>query len=68
MKVRYKKSGTLANARHFNVSALNEVLTGDDSAFINELDVQLSDGSWKDMTLAFKDHDIITDNHNTCFF
>lgn len=55
------------NASQFNVHAMAEVLTGDDSAFVSSLDV-LINGEWKDMGQAFKDHDLITDNYNTCFF
>lgn len=66
MKVRYKKSGSEAESSRFNVNALNEVLTGDDSPFIRELDVWI-DGAWKDMRQAFEDRDIIPDNYNTWF-
>lgn len=66
MKVRYKNTRTEADASHFNVHALAEVLTGDDSAFISDLDVWVN-GEWKDMREAFKDRDIIPDNYNTFF-
>jgi hypothetical protein len=49
--------------------ALCEVLTGDDSAPPSELDVWLeATQSWKPMDQAFRDRDLICDNHNTCFF
>lgn len=66
MKVRYKLTGTEADASRFNVHALAEVLTGDDSAFISDLDIWIN-GQWKDMREAFKDRDIIPDNYNTFF-
>lgn len=69
MKVRYKKTGGEANSSQFNVHAMSEVLTGDDSAFISELDVWIvALQEWKDMEQAFRDHDIIIDNYNTRFF
>jgi len=69
MRCRYKKTGYEFNASSFNTSALAEVLTGDDSAFIRDLDVFLeATGEWKDMGLAFRDRDLITDNYNTYFF
>jgi hypothetical protein len=66
MRIRYKLTGTEAEASHFNVHALGEVLTGDDSAYISDLDI-LIDGEWKDMRQAFADRDIIPDNYNTFF-
>lgn len=66
MRVRYKLTGTEAEASHFNVHALAEVLTGDDSAYISDLDVFVN-GTWKDMRQAFADRDIIHDNYNTFF-
>ena len=69
MKIRYKDSGTEGYASRFNTCGIGEVLTGDDSAFISDLDVYLEKRSeWKDMRLAFKDGDLETDNYNTCFF
>lgn len=72
MKVRYKTNGSEGHASQFNTHALAEVFVyfdeGDsDSAFIKELDVLLPSG-WKDMKQAFADHDLVTDNYNTCFF
>lgn len=72
MKIRYKKTGSEGHASSFNTHALAEVLVnfddgGGDSAFISELDVLLPSG-WKDMKQAFTDHDLVTDNYNTCFF
>jgi hypothetical protein len=66
MRVRYKLTGTEADASCFNVHAIAEVLTGDDSAYISDLDVYV-DGAWKDMRQAFADGDIIPDNYNTFF-
>jgi hypothetical protein len=68
MLVRYKKAQTEAHASEFNVHALDEVLTGDDSAPISELDVFITAlNQWKDMRQAFNDRDIIPNNHNTRF-
>lgn len=66
MKVRYKQTGTEAGASQFNVSSLDEVITGDDSVSIRDLDVWIN-GAWKDMGQAFKDRDIIPDNYNERF-
>ena len=68
MKVRYKDNGIESESQNFNTTALWEALTGDDSVPISELDVLLKSGEWKDMDQAFKDHDLITNNLNTCFF
>jgi hypothetical protein len=69
MKVRYKKTGEETHASNFNVCTCGEVLTGDDSPFISELDVYLENKKqWKDMHQAFKDNDLQIDNYNTCFF
>ena len=68
MKVRYKQTHTEADASQFNTHAMAEVLTGDDSAFISELEVWLTGrGCWKDMGQAFRDYDIIPDNHHVRF-
>jgi hypothetical protein len=66
MKVRYKDTGTETGADRFNTATFDEVLTGDDSAFIRELDVWIN-GAWKDMRQAFQDRDIIPDNDNEGF-
>ena len=66
MRVRYKKTGIEANASSFNMHALAEVLTGEDSAYISDLDIWI-DGEWKDMGQAFKDRDILPDNYNSFF-
>lgn len=69
MKVRYKNSGTEADASRFNTHGVGEVLTGDDSVLISELDAFLTaTQEWKDMQQAFKNRDLISDNYNTCFF
>lgn len=69
MKVRYKKTGTEAEASNFNMHAMAEVLTGDDSPFISELDVFIeATNSWMDMNTAFREHYLITDNYNSYFF
>ena len=69
MKVRYKSTGAEAHASSFNIHALDEVLTGDDSPFISDLDIYLEAiQNWMDMSEAFKLGMLITNNHNTCFF
>jgi len=67
MKLRYKDTGTETSGSYFNINAVAEVVTSDDSAFISDLDVEIA-GEWKDMRQAFKDKDIITDNYNSHFF
>jgi hypothetical protein len=74
MKARMKDNPELVfTTGKFNTHAVGEVIGysdsfGADLFFIKNLDVQLSSGEWKDMGQAFKDHDIICDNYNTCFF
>ena len=69
MKVRYRKTQTEAISSRFNIHSIGEVITEDDSPFISELDVYLEQKhEWKDMSQAFKDKDLITDNYNTTFF
>jgi hypothetical protein len=69
MKVRYKKSGQITYSGSFNMNALGEVLTGDDSPFISELDVFIEkSGEWLDMSKAFRNRDLIVNNYNSHFF
>ena len=69
MKLRYKKTGIEAAGSQFNIHAIGEVLTGDDTVYINDLDVFLPAlNTWKDMGQAFTDHDLIVDDYNTYFF
>lgn len=69
MKLRYKKTGTETAGSRFNIHAMAEVLTGDDTVSIRDLDVFLPAlGVWKDMGQAFHDHDLIVDDYNTYFF
>jgi len=70
MKLRYKKHPEeIRESSNFNTTAIAEVDMGDDSAFFSDLDVFIvSLGKWKDLSQAFKDRDLITDNFNTCFF
>jgi hypothetical protein len=72
MKVRYKSSPDVdCTSVSFNTGAIGEVVVvgdwGADSAYVSDLDVQLSSGEWKDMGQAFRDKDIIPDNYNTWF-
>lgn len=66
MKVRYKNTGTEACASRFNTYSMDEVLTGDDTVPIGELDVEIN-GVWMDMRQAFRNKDIISDNYNEWF-
>lgn len=69
MKVRYKQTGTECWSFGFNLSSLCEILTGDDSAYMADLDVWLPAlNEWKDLGQAFRDRDVITNNLNTTFF
>lgn len=66
MKLRYKATGEEFDSYMFNTHAMAEVLTGDDSASIVELDVWVG-GRWKDLLQAFRDRDVIPDNYNRFF-
>ena len=67
MIVRYKsKPDRIRSTNSFNTQALCEVLTGDDSMYIQDLEVKIGD-TWKCMAQAFKDRDIIPNNLNTHF-
>jgi len=81
MKVREKENPEVVFfSCLFNVHAYGEILGYDetfgcDLFYIEDLEVLLENstcnmmnGVWKDMRQAFKDHDLITDNHNTRFF
>ena len=70
MRLRYKATGEECGFYGLNIHALSEVLTGDDSVFIKDLDVYLEKSSppgWKDLRQAFRDKDVIIDNYNTTF-
>lgn len=66
MRVRYKRTGGESFSSRFNTASVSEVLTGDDSPDISELDVFVN-GAWKDMRKAFADNDIVPNNLNTSF-
>jgi hypothetical protein len=67
MQIRYRDTGILGVASSFNLSA--KVIINDDSAFERDLDVWLEQKQcWKSMDEAFRDCDLITDDHNTHFF
>lgn len=76
MKLRHKYKYFLAQSSEFNLSCLGEILItylpdGDrDSDYIKNYEVYLerNKAEWKDMIQAFKDHDLITNVHNTVFF
>jgi hypothetical protein len=70
LKLRYKAHPEEVRTGHFqlNTCALNEVLTGDDSAYFHDLEVFIeARQEWKCLRQAFKDKDVITDNYNTWF-
>lgn len=69
MKLRYKETGDEVETSSFNLHALTEVDTHDDSVYFWELDAFIvALNKWKDLQEAFRDRDIITDNYNTIFF
>ena len=74
MKVRHKEYGLYGSSSKFNVFALNEIIVGFDvggmdSDFIQNYDVYISElEAWKDLSEAFKAHNVIVDNYNTVFF
>jgi hypothetical protein len=67
MILRYKDSKVEFESSSFNVHALCEVLTGDDSVYCRDLDAFIN-GVWKDFLVAMKDKDIIPDNYNRYFY
>jgi hypothetical protein len=71
MKVRLKNKRSLVwDCYKFNVNAMSEVYIGNidygmDTVFIKDLEVWLRKlGTWKSMTYAFKDKDLVTDDFN----
>lgn len=75
MKVRYTgKPGCTGDASSFNMGGLGEVIVyypeGDASSEeIRELEVYLEQSQrWVPMRQAFRDHDLVSDNRDTCFF
>lgn len=66
MKLRYKSNGIETYGSNFNPCGLAEVLTGDDSVPVSELDVWIG-GEWIDLRYAFKARLVIPDNHNLFF-
>ncbi len=70
MKLRYRAHPEHEfEASQFNTHSLCEVLTGDDSAYMSELDCFVkATGEWKPLATAMRDKDVITDNYDTCFF
>lgn len=74
MRVRHKITRYVGYSGDFNIHAMSEVIVqwdddGADSMYISDLEVYLkATEEWKDMSQAFKDGDLITDNYNTIFF
>lgn len=72
MKVKNKTTSTIGYSNKFNIHAISEIIVtfkeGDcSSEFISDYEVQLKTGEFKDMSTAFKDKDLISDNYNTEF-
>ena len=73
MKVRLKNNPEITGfSNTFNPASVIEIIVmyddgGGDSDFITNYEV-LIDDKWIDMSDAFKNHDLITDNYNTEFF
>lgn len=64
MKLRYKSNKEEVHASYWNMHAMAEVLTGDDSVSINDLEAFIeAKGIWLDMKTAFAAKDIISDNY-----
>lgn len=74
MKVRFKNHPEkIYDSNSFNVHGVSEVIVcgddiGCDSVFIHELEVLIPYKGWMGMIQAFDSHNLITNNHNTCFF
>lgn len=72
MKLRNKLFDKECSSGEFNVHAMAEIIVyypdDVDTDYIRNFDVQLPDGTWKDLGQAFRDHDVITNNANTRFF
>jgi len=74
MKVRNKKTRALGFSSTFNIHGMSEIIVGFrddgmDSDYIENYEVYLeATKCWKDLSLAFRDRDVVTDNYNTKFF
>jgi hypothetical protein len=74
MDVRKKSDHTVTGfSGQFNISALDEIVVyfdiGDASSeYIGDYQVQLHDGTWKDLDQAFKDGDVVPNDTNTYFY
>jgi hypothetical protein len=75
MKLRQKATGVICHSDRFNTHGLSEIIVyfddDCDSDYITNYEVELGIGDevyWKDLSQAFKDRDVISDNHNTWFF
>lgn len=65
---RYKTGGEQFNTDAFNIHSMDEVLTGDDSAPMGELEVFIvANGRWMTFGEAFSQRHLITDDFNTRF-
>lgn len=72
MNVRNKDTGVEGSSDRFNLSSMSEIIVCFDdgemiSDYIKHYNVLLSDGTWKDMSQAFKDKNIIPDNYQQTF-
>jgi len=74
MKVRNKTTRALGTSSTFNTHGMSEIIVGFqddgmDSDYIKNYEVYLEvTKCWKDLSLAFRDRDVIIDNYNTKFF
>lgn len=75
MKVRGKDNKWTGSLMRMNQHGIGEIVVGFDDnpdgshngmddMFISECEVQLPDGSWKDLSQAFQDRDLLTDDHD----
>jgi hypothetical protein len=76
MQLRHRVNKLQCSSSSFNTHALSEIVVlfdeGDaDSDYISNYDVLLTTGpragQWVSLSDAFKQHDVIPNNHNTCF-
>lgn len=76
MKLRHTTTHKSCFSSTFNTHALGEIIVGFDegdmdSDYISNYDVLLEigprAGQWVSLRDAFRQHDVIPNNHNTCF-
>jgi hypothetical protein len=69
MQLRFKdRPVSVFTADTFNILALDEVLTGDGSAYCHDLEAWIeARQEWKCLAKALHDHDVIPDDYHVCF-